>query len=316
MLNGDALLSFFAVSGNGSWRTFERAVEDVTGLNLQSYFTARAFSARGLVEFDWLGDRSWSVPPLTIVRLQPGRLLSVGLINDDLSGLLRRNGYVLNAGPDMITKSISYTRSEILDADGTRVEALEQLSECFHVERSSFDAGFTLLSALPQIGSMIDSRPPITLDAAIRDGELRFLDPDSLTFKATADEIESELIFEILRVKRLFAAPEYYYVDQNGARRIELELAFTYAAGRAGSRFLHYAAGALAIEARVPLPILIERALHLSGARFAGLRRATDGKRYLCFEDVAPHIARTIAIKLLTAVEDLPQFEPLAISGD
>lgn len=315
MANGDALLSFLGTTGTGSWQTFVRAIEDVTGLTLQTYFAARALCARGLVEFDWLGDRSWSVPPLSIIRLEPGRLLGIGLVDDNLSGLLRRNGFIVETRAAIVTNHISYMRSEILDPESHGIEKLECISEHLRFEWASLDAGSILLSALPQIGSTIDSRPLVNLNDAIADGEIRFLDPGSLSFNASLEEIESELNFEVIRVRRQYSAPEYYYVDHRGARRIELELAFAYLAGRAGLRFFHYDSGVLAIDARVPLPILMERVLHFSGARFVGFRKTTSGKGYQCFDSVPASVARVLAMKLLTSVEALPQLDLLQAQG-
>ncbi len=316
MLNGDALLSFLAGTGAGSWHTFKRAVEDITGLNLHEYFAARALAARGLVEFDWLGNRSWSVPPLTIIRVVPGRLLGVGLIDDSRSVLLGRNGFVIAANAAIVTRNISYTRSEILAGEGADIASLEQMPEYFRIERSSLDAGWALLSALPQLGSIIYSRPLIGLTDAIGDGDVHFLDPIALTFDPAADRADSELNFQVLRVRRQFSAAEYYYVDYRGARRIELELALAYAAGRTGLRFLRYGAGRLAVDARVPIPILAERVLHFCGARFLGVHREAFGDRsYACYDGVSARIARIIAMKLLSALDELPALKPIAKSG-
>jgi hypothetical protein len=315
MLNGDALLSFLALTGHGSWSTFERAVEDVTGNSFYAYSAARALCARGLLEFDWFGNRSWSVPPLTVVRLRPGRLLCVGVIDDGLSTSIQRNGFAIEPSPEQVTKEISYTRSEIFDLQRRGIGALDNLGPGFQLERQSLDAGPSLLGALPQLGSIIAARPLMTLDQAIGDGEVRFLDPHTFTFKdAVASQSELDLNFEVLRVKQQFAGPRYYYVDSSGARRVELELALTYLASRTRKGFLHYSNNVLAVDLAVHLPVLIERALYFSGARFAGSGHAF-GRAYARFSEVPLLIARIVAMKLLTSLQDMPT-PPVPISGD
>jgi hypothetical protein len=186
------------------------------------------------------------------------------------------------------------------------LEVFEHVCSRLYLEPTALDAGSKLLEALPQIGSTIDSRPVIPLPAAIRDGEARFLDTDALTFANSSSRADKALSFEMIRVRHEFRPPEYYYVNRSGARRIEIELALAYSAGRSGITFLRHATDTLAIRTSVPLPILFARALHLSGAYFAGIRRAaSDDKYYACFTGVPSAMARTIAMKLLTRVEPL-----------
>jgi hypothetical protein len=307
VLNGDAVLSFLGIAGHGGWSTFERAIQDVTGSELPGYYAARAFSSQALVEFDWLGDRAWSVPPLSIVRIDRCRFLSVVIMNDEIESELRANGVLIETTTATLTNTLKYSRHELIGPDDGNLEPFERLGPRLRLEPTALNAGANLLAALPQIGSIIDSRPVVSLQAAVRDGEAHFLDNDALTFAHSSARPNTSLPFEMIRVRHPFCPPEYYYVDSRGARRIELELALAYAAGRSGITFIYHAGNTLAIWNSVPLPVLVSRALHLGGAQFTGVRRAaSDGRSYAWFTGVSTPIARTVAMKLLTTVKTLP----------
>jgi hypothetical protein len=309
MLNGDALLSFLASIGRGSWQTFERAAEDVTS-TVSAYQCARALCSHGLVEFDWLGDRSWTVSPLSVIRVARNRFFAIGLLDESLSKSLREAGFAIKFQLIRTRSPIAYTLSEILDADCLGIQRIEQVGD-FYIEPTTVDAGLALLSALPQLGAAIDSRPIVPLEEAIRGDEVRFLS-DDLKFIELSHNAGSRLNFEMIRVKRQFAAPDYYYVDRQGARRIELELALSYAAARLGLKFLHHSHDVAALSARVPVPILVERAMHFSGAHFIGIKHSRDnGEAYACFTGVSTFLLRSIATKLLTSLSPLPDLGDL-----
>jgi hypothetical protein len=316
MLNGDALLSFLALAGHGSWSTFVRAVEDVTGTDFHAYFVARALCARGLLEFDWFGNRSWSIPPLTVVRLRSGRHLCIGILDEETASRLRQRGFVIDSSSEIVTRNIAYTRSEIWDAECRGAAALDELGEDIRFERQSLDAGASLLGALPQLGSIIAARPVVTLEEAVGEGETRLLNSETLTFNGEPSDAP-DLNFEILRVKTSFGVARYYYVDSRGARRIELELALTFVAGRVGRHFLYYTDNVLAVDSAVPLPILVERSLHFSGARLTDTQTLRlGGRSYRCFTDVPMPMARVVAMKLLTGLQALPVSQVPVRTGD
>ena len=303
MLNGDALLSFLSQEGHGSWSTFERAIEDVTGRQFQAYASARACSSHALVEFDWIGKRSWSIPPLTLVQVDAERYIAVGVLDESMETNLLQLGITIKQSVNILTERLSYTRRELVDAGRRGLVAFEKLGDQLRFEPSTIFASRALLAALPQIGSIIDSRRPISLNAAIGSDAVTFLDVSRLSFSSVSTMPDYQRPFEMIRGKRLYRQPEYYYVDVHGARPVELEIALTYAAARSGVTFIRNSEDMLAIRNSVPLPILFARALHLSGARYFGARIAkSDGLKYDVFSGIAESTARTLAMKLLTRI--------------
>jgi hypothetical protein len=303
MRNGDAVLSFLGTTGHGSWSTFERAIEDVVGVAFHAYFAARAFSSHALIEFDWLGNREWSVPPPSVVRIGEGRFLLIGVIDEEALANLHAIGVSVELQADRLTDKLQYTRKDLRAPDEWFTQALEDGLTQLHFVSTSLDAGAKLLDALPQIGSIITSRPVIPLETAVGDGETRLLDADSLTFADPATRTYEALGFDMMRVRKAFRPPEYYYVTSQGARRIELELSLAYAAARSSVTFVRHAGDTLAILNSVPLPVLFARALHLNGATSLGLRRSlSDENVYAYYKNVPLKVARVIAVKLLTNV--------------
>jgi hypothetical protein len=217
--------------------------------------------------------------------------------------LLERNGLRVESAPALVEPSLHYTRSILIDTELRGVPALLSLQndERFAFELTSIDAGSILLGALPQVGSMIDSRNRISLEEAVADAETLYLDSATLQFVTLEQLTDNNQLFQVVKTSRQFQPPQYFYVDEHGARRIEIECGIVYMAARSRKDFVFHANEVLFVLRGVPLPILLERAVHFMGASYRGILASEHGP-VRCFSPVPLEIARVIARKLLTSV--------------
>lgn len=307
MLNGDALLSFLAGAGTGSWATFCRAAEE-TSRSKDTYFLGRALCARGLLEFDWLGSRRWTIPRTSIIRIARDKYLAIGLLDAAIVSSLRDRGLELAAASVLINSRVHYTRWLIHTQPGKQILPYLDGDTRVVLEPSNIDAGIKLLGALPQIRSTIASRPPIPLsDVVAADQDVRYLDPETMRFVDLDSVPDREAEFQMIRVAGGYGFPRHYYVDASGARQTDLETAMLYATVRSGRRFLYHAADTLAISRAVPLPIIFERALHFLGACESREEVAVSSSSIpmRCYRPISHEIARIMAVRLLTTLEPL-----------
>jgi hypothetical protein len=276
MTSGDALLSYLNWRRIGVWSTFRDAVVRLEGSTSNAYLLARALCARGLVEFDWQGDRSWSAPRTTIIRLPRGpgdlsRALVVGLLDGSQRKWLLDHGLDVETTECPLVRAMTYSRCVVhgsLDAVLERLAPDEEPPFYIDfIERSDAIAE-RIVEAHPTIDQALRASPVVDPREILNAERIESYDPAAMSFAEIAD-VDLSLDYDCLMAQWRYDRRRYFSVRFGTIRSVDREMAICASVRSRQPRFFEVKGDTASVRTGMSLPVLLERALFFAGARLA-----------------------------------------------